>query len=101
MKLLPIFLTEQGGSHEANIKRWASQFASADGKPMAPKISTGKSGETEVTLVELQGTYARGIDMGPTADAKPDQILLIAMVETSISRITLQIRPEQNCICPT
>lgn len=56
----------------------------------APKISIDKNGETEVTLVELQGTYARGIGMGPTGDAKPDQILLIAIVETSIGRITLQ-----------
>lgn len=85
------FSTGQGGSHEANIERWASQFASADGKPVAPKISMGKSGEIEVTLVELQGTYARGIGMGPAGDAKSDQILLIAMVETSIGRITLQM----------
>lgn len=42
-------------------------------------------------MVELEGTYARGIGMGPTGDAKPDQILLIAMVETSIGRITLQM----------
>lgn len=84
------FPTGQGGSHEANIERWASQFASADGKPVAPKVSTSKSGDTEVTLVELQGTYARGVGMGPTGDAKPDQILLIAMVETPIGRITLQ-----------
>ena len=85
------FSTGQGGSHEANIERWTSQFVSADGKPVAPKISTGKSGETDVTLVELQGTYARGVGMGPTGDAKPDQILLIAMVETTIGRITLQM----------
>lgn len=85
------FSTGQGGSHAANIERWVSQFTSADGKPVAPKISTGKIGETEVTVVELEGTYARGIGMGPTGDAKPDQILLIAMVETSIGRITLQM----------
>lgn len=85
------FPTGQGGGHEANIERWTSQFASADGKPVAPKISTGKSGDTEVTLVELQGTYARGVGMGPTGDAKPDQTLLTAMVETSIGRITLQM----------
>lgn len=80
-----------GGSHEANIKLWASQFASADGKPVAPKISTGKSGDTEVTLVELHGTYARGAGMGKANEAKPDQTLLIAMVETASGRITLQI----------
>lgn len=81
----------QGGPHEANIERWASQFVSADGKPVAPKVSTSKSGDTEVTLVELHGTYARGVGMGPTGDAKPDQTLMTALVETSIGRITLQM----------
>ena len=85
------FSPGDGGSHEANIKLWTSQFASADGKPVAPEISTEKSGDTEVTLVELQGTYARGAGMGKADAAKPDQTLLIAMVETAIGRITLQI----------
>ena len=81
----------QGGSQQANIERWASQFTSADGKPVAPKISNSKEGDTEVTLVELRGTYARGVGMGPTGDAKPDQTLMTALVETSIGRITLQM----------
>lgn len=85
------FPTGKGGSHEANIDRWASQFASADGKPVAPKISTHKQGGTEVTLVELKGTYARGVGMGPSGDAKPNQSLIVAMVETSSGRITLQM----------
>lgn len=85
------FAAGEGGSHEANIERWASQFASADGQPVMPKISTSKSGDNEVTLVELEGTYARGVGMGPTGDAKPDQTLLVAMVETSVGRITLQM----------
>jgi hypothetical protein len=85
------FPTGQGGSHEANIERWTSQFAGADGKPVTPKTSVSKSGDTEVTLVELQGTYARGVGMGPVGDAKPDQTLMIAMVEASSGRITLQM----------
>lgn len=84
------FPTGQGGSHEANIERWTSQFVSADGKPVAPKISASKSGGIAVTLVELQGTYARGVGMGPAGDAKPNQTLLVALVETSVGRITLQ-----------
>lgn len=84
------FPTGQGGSHDANIERWTSQFVSADGKPVAPKISASKNGEIAVTLVELQGTYARGVGMGPAGDAKPNQTLLVALVETSVGRITLQ-----------
>jgi hypothetical protein len=85
------FPTGQGGSHQANIERWASQFTDANGKPVAPKVSTNKSGDMEVTVVELQGTYSRGVGMGPTGDAKPDQTLMVAMVETTIGRITLQM----------
>lgn len=84
------FPTGQGGSHEANIERWTSQFVGADGKPVTPKISASKSGDIAVTLVELQGTYARGVGMGPAGDAKPNQTLLVALVETSVGRITLQ-----------
>lgn len=85
------FPTGQGGSHQANIERWASQFTAMDGKPVAPKVSTSKNGDIEVTVVELQGTYARGVGMGPTGDAKPNQTLMVAMVETTIGRITLQM----------
>lgn len=85
------FVTGEGGSHEANIERWTSQFTNTDGQPVMPKISTSKGGDNEVTLVELEGSYARGVGMGPTGDAKPDQTLVVAMVETSVGRITLQM----------
>ena len=85
------FPTGQGGSHQANIERWSSQFTDAGGKTVVPKITTSKSGDVEVTLVELQGTYSRGVGMGPTGEAKPDQTLMVAMVETAIGRITLQM----------
>lgn len=85
------FPTGQGGSHDANIQRWSSQFSGDDGKPVAPKVTIEKSGDTEISLVELNGTYARGVGMGPTGDAKSGQSLLVAMVETNVGRITLQM----------
>lgn len=85
------FPTGQGGSQEANIERWASQFAGADGKPGTPTVTVAKSGNTQVTLVELKGSYARGVGMGPAGQAKPNQTLLVAMVETPAGRITLQL----------
>ena len=85
------FPTGQGGSHDANIQRWGSQFSGDDGKPVAPKVTVEKIGDTELTLVELHGTYARGVGMGPTGDAKPGQSLLVALVETNVGRITLQM----------
>ena len=85
------FPTGQGGSHDANIQRWSSQFSGDDGKPVTPKVTVEKSGDTEFSLVELHGTYARGVGMGPTGDAKPGQSLLVALVETNVGRITLQM----------
>ena len=85
------FPTGQGGTQEANILRWASQFTGADGKPVKPQSSTSKSDGIEVTLVELQGTYARGVGMGPSGEARPDQTLMIAMTEASTGRITMQM----------
>lgn len=85
------FRTGQGGTNEANIERWTSEFSSADGKPVAAKISSSKSGDLELTLVELQGTYARGVGMASVGEAMPDQSLTVALVTSAIGRITLQM----------
>jgi hypothetical protein len=85
------FAPGQGGSHDANIERWSSQFTGPGGLPVMPQTSVSKSGDTEVTLVELQGNYSRGIGMGPAGAPQPDQTLLVAMVEAPIGRITLQL----------
>lgn len=85
------FTKGQGGSQEANIERWASQFTGVDGKPVKPSTSKSKSGDAEVTLVELQGSYARGVGMGPGGDAKADQTLMVAMTEAPVGRITMQM----------
>jgi hypothetical protein len=85
------FPTGNGGTHDMNIERWTSQFSAADGKPAKPAVTVSKSGDTEVTLVELKGSYARGVGMGPDGQAKPNQTLMVAMVEIPGGRITLQI----------
>jgi hypothetical protein len=87
------FPVGQGGTQEANIERWASQFTAVDGKPAPPitSKSKSKSGDMEVTLVELHGSYARGVGMGPGGDAKPDQTLMVAMTEAPAGRITMQM----------
>jgi hypothetical protein len=85
------FPSGQGGPQSANIDRWVSQFTGADGKPVAPKVSTARSGANGITLVELNGSYSRGVGMGPGGDAKPNQTLLVAMIEITAGRITLQL----------
>ncbi len=84
------FPTGDGGSQEVNIARWSAEVTDAAGKPVKPVTTTAKAGMTKVTFVTLQGAYTRGANMLPGAQRKADQTLLVAMVETSIGRITLQ-----------
>lgn len=84
------FPTGDGGGQDANIARWSEEVTDAAGKPVKPVVSTAKHGMTKVTLVTLQGNYTRGANMLPGAERKSNQTLLVAMVETSIGRITLQ-----------
>ncbi len=81
----------QGGSVAANIQRWTSQFTAADGRPVTPKTSVLKVADLAVTLVELNGSYARGIGSGPQGQARPDQTLLVAIVQTAAGSITMQL----------
>ncbi len=85
----------QGGSIEANIERWQSQFATEDGGPVEPVVTLFKAGELPVTLVELnvelKGSYARSLGMGQRVDAQRDQTLLAAVVETAQGNLFAQM----------
>jgi hypothetical protein len=92
------FATGQGGTQAANIDRWSSQFGGSDGKPVAPKVEHVKAPVGDITLVELHGSYARGMGMGPQGEAKPNQTLVVAMVETPTGRITLQLYGHEKTV---
>jgi hypothetical protein len=81
----------QGGSIEANIERWQSQFTTEDGGPVEPVLTIFKAGELPVTLVELKGSYARSLGMGQRVDAQRDQTLLAAVVETAQGNLFAQM----------
>jgi hypothetical protein len=81
----------QGGSAEANIERWTSQFSKPEGGPVEPKLSKFEVEGMQVTSVELQGSYARGVGMGPEGAAKPDQTLLAAIVGSPEGNLYLQL----------
>jgi len=72
----------QGGSVEANVQRWQSQFSRPDGSPVEPTVTLLEGGQMPATLVELEGSYARGVGVGQTGEAQPDRVLLAAVVET-------------------
>jgi hypothetical protein len=84
------FPAGDGGSQDANIQRWTAEVTDAAGKPAKPAVTTSKTGMTKVTLVTLQGAYTRGANMLPDAKRKTGQTLMVAMVETTMGRITLQ-----------
>lgn len=81
----------QGGTLDANIGRWQGQFSTADGGTVSPKIERFEAAGLPITTVEFQGSYARGIGMGPAGVPKPDQILIAAIVETPQGNITIQL----------
>ena len=81
----------QGGSAEANIARWQSQFTTSNGGVVNPSVKTMAVRGMPVTVVELRGDYARGVGMGPAATPEPDQILLATIVETPRGNVYIQL----------
>jgi hypothetical protein len=84
----------QGGSLEANVERWQSQFTGPDGGRVEPEITeltTPQGGGFEATLVSLRGSYARGVGMGPADDALPNRMLLAGIVETPEGKLYPQL----------
>jgi hypothetical protein len=85
------FGTGQGGSAEANIARWKSQFSAADGGPVAPEVTTLEVDGLDITQAKLEGDYARGVGMGPQGQVLAGQTLLAAVVEYGDERIIFQL----------
>jgi len=79
----------QGGSVDANIARWSSQFTGPDGAPVAPRIGTLEGAEFPTTIAEFEGAYARGVGAG--GPPIPDQGLTAAIVETPTGSLFLQL----------
>ena len=75
----------QGGSIDANIQRWISQFEQPDGKPsqQVAKVTKEKNGKLETTVIDLPGTYLASVGgpMSPAKERKPKFRLLGAIVE--------------------
>jgi len=79
------FGTGQGGAVEPNLARWRGQFSSSDGSPVRERVTRDSTGTFPITIAEYTGTYARGIGAGDASQAKPNQTLVAAIVETPTS----------------
>ncbi len=70
----------KGGSIDANVERWFSQFESVPGDPK-PTRSLTRIGTIPVTLVTAAGTYSSGTGMGATPAPKPGSVLRGAIAD--------------------
>ena len=70
----------QGGSIDANVARWFSQFAASPGDPK-PARSLTRVGSLPVTLVTAAGTYSAGTGMGAVPAVKSGFALRGAIAE--------------------
>lgn len=75
-------ISQAGGSIDANVDRWISQFGPEAAK--TAKRTTRKVGDLDVTVVEVSGTFAAGGMGMPSAAPGPrqDWALLGAIVAT-------------------
>ncbi len=89
-----------GGPVEANIPLWESDFAGPGGKPVKARITKGKVGGMTVTWAEMNGSYARGMRStgAQSTAAKPNQTLLVAVVETPKGNLTFHLFGPQETV---
>lgn len=88
----------QGGPAAANIERWVSEFSSPEGKPVTPQIGSLNVAGMKTTTVELNGTYARGAGMGQQIAGRPNQTLLVAIIETPEGNVTFQLHGDRQTV---
>ena len=86
-ELVVYYFRGEGGSAEANFRRWADQFAQPDSTPSSEKAKTANStvDQMPLTTMDLSGTYVAPVTpMDPTnRHNKPNFRMLAAVLETS------------------
>jgi hypothetical protein len=72
----------QGGTVEANIERWKSQFHRPDGKPAVAQVATHTVRGLKITMLDVTGDYSGlGGPIAPAQHAVSGYRLLGAIVE--------------------
>lgn len=91
----------QGGSVDANIERWKGQFTDASGAHPEPTVTKLTGTAFPSTVVHLRGNYSRAVGMGGGPEnAKPDQILLAAVIETPKGNLYVQLYGPAASVAP-
>ena len=82
----------QGGSPEANIERWRSQFSAPAGASVYEAIMTLTDAPFPTTVAEWRGSYARGVGTGPESGAaRPNHTLVSVIVQAPRGSIFVQL----------
>ncbi|MDZ7362226.1 MAG: hypothetical protein ONB46_16130 [candidate division KSB1 bacterium] len=80
------FGADQGGSVEANLNRWYTQFSQPDGSASSEKATVTREvvDEMNLTTVDLSGTYVAPVMPGNDEQYnKPNFRMLAAVLETA------------------
>lgn len=86
------FGASQGGTVDANLERWKSQFSNPKGGPVDATIKHEKPGAFPLTIAEYHGTYARGVGMGSAPEqARPNHTLIAVVAETPKGTLFFQL----------
>ena len=86
--IIYFFGTGQGGSADANVKRWKGQFQPPEGKKIddVSKLEEFKVGNTPVTYLDIQGTYlfkARPFDPNEKPQLRPNYHMIGVIFESA------------------
>jgi hypothetical protein len=95
---LYFFGAGQGGTVQANLDRWKSQFAAPAGKPAAAAVAVRTINGLKVTTIDVAGEYS-GLG-GPMAASKPvaGYRLLGAIVEAPGGNVFIKFTGPANTI---
>lgn len=89
----------QGGSPDANLARWKSQFSNPDGGAVFERVTHDSTAVAKLTVAEYRGTYARGIGTGSAPDAaRPYNTLVAVVAETPKGMLFFQLFGPQAAV---
>jgi hypothetical protein len=89
----------QGGTVEANIERWKSQFRAPGGKPATAQVATRKVRDLTITTIDTSGEYSGlGGPIAPAQHAVPGYRLLGAIVEGRGGNIFVKFTGPANTV---
>lgn len=89
----------QGGTTDANLARWKSQFSNPSGGEVFERTSRDSSAASPLTVAEYRGTYARGMGTGSAPEsARPNNTLLAVVAETPKGTLFFQLFGAQAAV---